>query len=284
MSENKINKYVLNPLSDRSQDRKVMIETICFSGLLGLIFIFAGVYYSKSGQDSVLKTFLAEDGWVEWLQFLFFFATSMFALLAHYIFRKKNNLKWISFASLGMFSVFAVFLFGAMEEISYAQRLIGRESSEFFLQNNRQGETNLHNMEIGGVGVNKLIFGKILFLAILIHNILLPIIAERKKSISDWATVKMGGFFPPLLLVGFYLIAAIAVESIASGKRKELIEMMGALHYFTAVFLTYGLGFKVKDSIFKGESLLYASRAFMGFCILMVMLAWMLSVTVRTAW
>ena len=39
-----------------------------------------------------------------------------------------------------------IFIFGAGEEISWGQRIFNVESSEYFLENNAQGETNLHNM------------------------------------------------------------------------------------------------------------------------------------------
>ena len=52
--------------------------------------------------------------------------------------------------------------FGAGEEISWGQRIFHIESSKFFNENNSQKETNLHNMIVDGVKLNKLIFSNLL--------------------------------------------------------------------------------------------------------------------------
>jgi hypothetical protein len=50
--------------------------------------------------------------------------------------------------------------FGFGEEISWGQRIFSIQSGEFFTNNNMQAETNLHNLEIDGVNINKLIFSQ----------------------------------------------------------------------------------------------------------------------------
>ena len=69
-----------------------------------------------------------------------------------------------------------VFLFGAGEEISWGQRIFNTESSEFFLKNNAQQETNLHNLVVGGVKINKLVFGKGIAIFIVLYLVVFPII------------------------------------------------------------------------------------------------------------
>jgi hypothetical protein len=59
---------------------------------------------------------------------------------------------WITLAVL--------FFFAAGEEISWGQRIFNFETSGIFKSNNLQQETNLHNLEIGGVKINKLIFSQ----------------------------------------------------------------------------------------------------------------------------
>lgn len=260
-----------------------MLETMVFVGVLGWLFTYVGIRYSWMGSDEALLRYTREDGLVEWLQFLLFFSTSMFMLFIHYYNRVENGMKWVSWASFGMIVVALAFFFGAMEEISWAQRLVDRDSSAFFTEHNLQGETNLHNMEVRGLSINKLVFGKILFLVILFHNIILPIWAEHKKWAREFFNDKMGGFFTPLFFVVFYIVGAIGAEMIDHYRRKELLELTGALHYATIIFLAYALGYKRSGALFKSKNALYASRAFMFFLILLVGLAWMLSQTVRTA-
>jgi hypothetical protein len=52
-----------------------------------------------------------------------------------------------------------VFVFGAGEEISWGQRILNIESSEFFVKHNAQREINIHNLIVNGKKINKIIFG-----------------------------------------------------------------------------------------------------------------------------
>ena len=55
-----------------------------------------------------------------------------------------------------------IFFMAAGEEVSWGQRIIGWESGEFFLQHNKQEETNLHNLMVGDVHLTKSLFGPVL--------------------------------------------------------------------------------------------------------------------------
>ena len=51
------------------------------------------------------------------------------------------------------------------------------------MENNYQGETNLHNLEIGGVDLNILIFSQLMFVALISYFVILPLLTWKVKAI-----------------------------------------------------------------------------------------------------
>jgi hypothetical protein len=85
---------------------------------------------------------MVEDGLVENTQAILLLVA---ALVFIYIANKMRVLKKYNIAIVGL--LFALILFLVfMEEVSWFQRVLEVESSEFFKQNNAQSETNLHNL------------------------------------------------------------------------------------------------------------------------------------------
>jgi len=79
-----------------------------------------------------------------------------------------------------------VFLFGALEEISWGQRIFGIETPAYFVENNLQRETNLHNLEILGVRINRLVFSQGLGVITLLYLIALPVTTSRSPRVRTW--------------------------------------------------------------------------------------------------
>lgn len=216
--------------------------------IVGLVFVALGGYYNSTSQD-LLTRFTKEDGFVEWLQFLVFSSASIFMFFVTYE-RIKRGESLLRLENLGIFALGFVFLFGSLEEISWFQRIADIQAGDFFLQNNKQAETNLHNLKVGDVGINKLIFGKILFICLISHNVFAPLLSIKKPKIREWIEHK-GFFLPPLALVAVYIFLALVIETVVSHRReKELLELVGALHYLAAIFMTYGLGVGYSKPIF----------------------------------
>ena len=159
-------------------NRKLSLIDIIDLLVYGIIIWF--IVYAKIKGAISWEAFLAvvrEDGWVEYL-------TTLFLLLGAIIMGIKavkavrNKIpKQILFYTLTCLA----FIFGAGEEISWGQRIFGVESGEYFIENNYQGETNLHNLEIGGVDLNILIFSQLMFLVLVSYFIFLPILAWKVK-------------------------------------------------------------------------------------------------------
>lgn len=160
-------------------NKKSVIPLVNFT----VYFIIIGfIIYAKlmsNISELEFQKVIREDGLAENLSFLFLaFGFVIFAFRTKSAIDHKKN-KAIAFNLLGTF----LFLFGAGEEISWGQRIFGFQAGEFFLENNYQLETNLHNLEIAGVDLNILIFSRIMFFVLLTYFILLPISAYKLKSI-----------------------------------------------------------------------------------------------------
>ena len=122
-------------------------------------------------------------------------------------------------------------LFGAGEEISWGQRIFNVESSEYFLENNAQGETNLHNMVVDGKKVNKIIFSQLLTIILVIYLIITPVLYRKFKSIKNLADM----FAVPIVqwhhTIAFLSATAILVF-IGSNRKWELYELAFGVIFF----------------------------------------------------
>ena len=121
--------------------------------LLGLAVIGGLTFYFT---DDFYRGLVAEDGPFEDLTALVLLTISVLFLIRLIKERKQNNKWWMLLNVLIVLGAF----FGFGEEISWGQRIFSIQSGEFFTNNNMQAETNLHNLEIDGVNINKLIFSQ----------------------------------------------------------------------------------------------------------------------------
>ncbi|MFV0593634.1 MAG: hypothetical protein ACK5M7_19840 [Draconibacterium sp.] len=127
---------------------KIVLYIVIACSVLAIgSFYFAEPFYHK---------LVAEDGPFENLTALGLLTISVLSLMRLFRQRKQRNTYWLILNIL----VIAGTFFGFGEEISWGQRIFGIQAGEYFMQNNMQGETNLHNLEIGGVNINKLIFSQ----------------------------------------------------------------------------------------------------------------------------
>lgn len=190
--------------------------------IYGIIIWF--IAYAKiKGMESyeAFRVVVREDGWVEYLTALFLFLGAIIlGKNAIKSIKQKDTMQIVFFTLASL-----VFIFGAGEEISWGQRIFDVESSEYFMENNYQGETNLHNLEFGGVDLNKLIFSQLMFVALIVYFVFLPIMVWKIKSIRK-LTLNFGVPIPRmhhtimLLATNIFIIIAIAMK-----KESELHEL-----------------------------------------------------------
>lgn len=197
------------------------VEICLFTFVFTLVGL--GRYFAVTNPEYFNTVYTVEDGLLENITVIFLLIGSLTCWRRCLILRheKTKLFVWMCFL-LG-----ALFFFGAGEEISWGQRIFGVETPEFFRQHNIQHETNIHNLVMGGVKINKLIFGLILGILIAIYVLIFPLLystVEKVRKLIDSFAIPL----PRLIHILFYLALFIIVETTPSSKKGEVVEFGGA--------------------------------------------------------
>ncbi len=258
----------------------VLREPALLAGLLFNVAVLAIGLVLLYGGGEAFTRFTREDAFVEWMQFLLF--TALAGLLAFAAYDKLDRPAPAVLPAIGLAAFAAVVLFAAVEEVSWFQRALGIASPDFFVRHNRQAETNLHNLAIGELSVHKHLMVKMIFVAGLTHNLILPAIALRRPVVRAWVE-RVGYYLPPLSvsLVTAVLItvAQLALKHPRSG---EITELLGAIHYFVTAAGAYVFGIQYGDPVFKdGLTRRRLAVLFVAFLALLALVAWLLGASVH---
>jgi hypothetical protein len=197
-----------------------------------LIVVYAmGIYMAHTDLRLFDEVLAREDGFVEYGTAIFLLYSSLILFLRFFRRHRSTNLTW----KLGMLAIAIVFLFGAGEEISWGQRLFNLESPEYFLENNAQGETNLHNMVVGGVKINKVVFSQLFTAVLAIYLLVFPIIYRKwswLKQLTDRFAIPVVRWHHTLA----FLVSSVLVLLIPAERKWEVYELAFAVIFFL-VFL-----------------------------------------------
>ncbi len=217
------------------------IEILIFSFLF--IVLAASVYIGFTDKVYFDDVFAQEDGAIEYLTFVSLLFISLLQFTRLFT-RKNRTALW----RLGIFFFAIIFLFGAGEEISWGQRLFDIQSGDFFQENNVQRETNFHNLEVGGVKLNKLIFSQLLTVVMALYLLLLPFLYKK----YEWVKNLVNRFvvpIPQLSHIAAFLINTIFIAILPNLSRKwEVYEL-----FFGAIFLLIFLN-PVNKEIYSRKS------------------------------
>lgn len=218
------------------------VESFLFFALL--IVLALSVYFGFTDKVYFDTVFAQEDGAIEYGTFFFLLCISILQFIRLFTASKDKKVLW----KLGILFFGILFLFGAGEEISWGQRIFGIESGEFFQGNNLQKETNFHNLEVGGVKLNKLIFSQLLTLVMAIYLLIMPFLYQKYKGIKklvDMFVIPL----PQLSHIAAFLINTIFIAILPNLSRKwEVYEL-----FFSVIFLLIFLN-PVNKSIYLSES------------------------------
>jgi hypothetical protein len=127
-----------------------------------------------------------------------------------------------------------VLFFGAGEEISWGQRMLGLKSPEFFDKNNSQHETNFHNLIVDGVKLNKLIFSALLSIAMGIYLVVIPILYRSNIKVRGWINhsgIPVARFYQVISFILLVIITGLLRHE----KNAELLECGTALLFFLII-------------------------------------------------
>lgn len=186
------------------------------------VFILLGIIFSKIDLRYFEDVFVREDGVIEWLTVV---ALSTGAYLSgeRLFLLYKERSKEFNFC---LFILTFLFIFGSGEELSWGQRIFALKSPEFFMHNNTQMETNFHNLVLGGVKLNRLVFGTFLGIIVAFYFLLLPILFKKNEKIREICN-RLGLPIPRNFHLVLYVILFIGVKLISSGRRGEVLEFGG---------------------------------------------------------
>lgn len=220
-----------------------VIKSIHWLGYIILLTsIIFGFIRRAEGQDAFME-YLKEDGLIENLTTLFLLFTSITSVV--YIVRNYRTATWAELLTRA--GIAFLFFFAAGEEISWGQRLFEVNSSDFFMQNNAQGETNLHNLVVGDVKINKLIFSQLLTVGLVIYLLLLRPLGLKvpavRKFISFWDIP-----LPRWNHVIGFVIGTILVSQYNMLKAGEMREFVFAVVFFLIILwpATLSMGWNEK--------------------------------------
>jgi hypothetical protein len=228
---------------------KIIIAAVIL--LLGIVAY--GLVLLHQDEEAFLL-WIREDGLVEWLTFFVLIATSAFSFTMLLTFSRSGadgraKKVWLFFGFL--------FFFVAMEEISWGQRVFGIESPEWFLKHNRQFETNVHNLVVCGVNLNKAIFGTFLgiigFTYVFGLSILYRLHRKFKDFINRWA-IPIPQIYQILLFIIIYTILEYHIR--LSRKVSEMRELFNCFLFFLVLIHPFN------DEVFPIKGLSFLRQMF----------------------
>lgn len=120
--------------TDHFRNFRAMVTAACLG--VGMVSLFM-----LSRRPRLFEAFSREDQLVENASAGVLFVGAALLLVVMVV--KIRDRQWLA-AVLALLAAVVLFVIG-MEEISWMQRVLERESSDFFAERNIQGETNLHN-------------------------------------------------------------------------------------------------------------------------------------------
>jgi hypothetical protein len=260
--------------------RETVLHPVIAAGIAINAFVLAtGLIAANAGPDA-FTALSREDGLYEWLQFLAFASLSLllgFVALDRFAQQRRPSLEVL--ALLGLTGLVAL---AALEEISWFQRVLDVKTPEFFMQHNRQLETNLHNLFIGDVNLHKEVIVRIIFITGIAHNLILPVLAIFRPAVRT-RIESLGVYLPPLAAAIAYLaMLALSQVLLDHPRRGELGEAFGAVHYLSTSFAAYFVGVRYQRPLFTlREDRLRVSWMFAWFMVFLVFMAWLLAAGYR---
>ena len=208
--------------SGLSTVEKIILTLVSIAIVAGIFLFYTDV--------TRFEQYVKEDGIAEWLTVAGLILGSIVCFSRFVkLFRKKSAWFLLVTFGLGLFLFFA-----AGEEISWGQRILGITTPEYFQQHNAQQETNLHNLVVSGVKLNKLIFSILLVGLLAAFLLIVPLLYQKIRSVRKFLD-NFAVPVPQLYQVLAFIIIFILTTLIRHGKNAELLECCGALLFFLIV-------------------------------------------------
>jgi hypothetical protein len=199
--------------------------------ILALVFTILAVGYILFYTNIArFELYVQEDGIVEWLTVLGLILGCI-VCVRRFLQLIKYRTAWFLIVTIGLG---LLLFFAAGEEISWGQRILGIKSSEFFKEKNSQGETNLHNLIVGGKKLNKIIFSIGLTIAMGIYLLVFPVLYRYHNGTKRF--IDRSGIALPKAYQVFSMLLVFGITSLLPHEKKaELLEAGIALLFFLVI-------------------------------------------------
>lgn len=207
---------------------KSLIVLIALSSLL--YFIDRDIFFFLSKEDGIL----------EYTSALTMLILSILIITKLFKVHKVKTRLWVIvniILALGLF-------FGFGEEISWGQRIFSIETGKFFAENNLQEETNLHNLQIGGVKINRFVFSYLISIVFGIYIYLSLVLFKKVRFIRNFCG-NAGIPIPSIQDTILFTLASIVIFLVPHGKKWEVWECVFTL----AIFLMFTYPYNKSESI-----------------------------------
>lgn len=206
-----------------------LVEKIIAAFLLVTVIYGLYIYATDAATFDYL---VAEDSFYENLTSIFLFLASFTLLYKFVTYQKYRGIYW----KIGILLMAVALFFGGGEEISWGQRIFDIQSSDFFRQNNAQEETNLHNMVVEGVKLNKIIFSNLMSMCFGIYFLVVPVLWKKSAKMKVFID-RFGISVPkPIHVIGFIVITLLILIPVQHGRKWEMWEYAFALVMFLIVY------------------------------------------------
>ncbi len=204
-------------------------STFVLSAILANLVIFSVLVWAVLAESYSADFYfqsLQEDGLLEWMTFwAFLLGCIAFMRSVTITWKADHRILWFEI-SLALFCFFV-----AMEEISWAQRLIGFSAPQYFLANNFQQEFNFHNTV-------SIVLRELTLLGVILgYGVILPLLNLVPGLKQRFA--RFGISVPSLLLLPSFAVIIITHLVYPMRFSGELVELMLGLCF---LFVSIGFG------------------------------------------
>ena len=199
------------------------------------VFTLIGFVWSYVDHKSFKTLYVIEDGFTEWSTVIMLLIG--FLICGRRVWLLKGKRPAIFLVMTSLLTLF--FFFGAGEEISWGQRIFNVESSKFFVENNAQGEMNLHNLVVNDTKINKLIFGRGIGIMLLLYLVVLIPLYKRKEAVKRVVDKLAIPIAQNYQVVAYITLLIVVQVLMASSKKGEMLEFAGSIIFLLNVVFPY---------------------------------------------
>jgi len=218
------------------------LKVITLVLIIGIVFS-ALIYYLN---PDIYRMIIKEDGILEYITAFMLLAGSSLLLIRFVRIARLRNTPWIVFNILMILGLF--FAFG--EEISWGQRIFSIESPDFFVERNAQKETNLHNLIINGVKLNKVLFTYVIG-TIFGFYFTFALLLYKKNQFSKNIITRFGIPVPRTLHSVLLFAITIIITTVPDSKKWEIWECLFAVIFFLVILQPYNIEEKLLPAASK---------------------------------